>query len=55
MVIALAAVGIWSLWRFCRVDTSWSFRIGNGAIVAALIGLVWIGFIGGLIGFNLNY
>jgi hypothetical protein len=55
MVIALAAVGIWSFWRFCRVDTSWSFRIGNGAIVAALIGLVWIGFIGGLIGFNLNY
>jgi CubicO group peptidase (beta-lactamase class C family) len=55
IVIALAALGIWSFWRLWRLDTSWLFRLGNGAIAVALLGLVWIGLTGGLLSFNLNY
>jgi CubicO group peptidase (beta-lactamase class C family) len=55
VVIALAAGGIWSVWRLCRLEGSWLYRIGNGLVAAGLVGLVWIGFIGGLISFNLNY
>jgi CubicO group peptidase (beta-lactamase class C family) len=55
IVIALAAVGGWNLWRLYTTEASWPARVGNGLIAAALIGLVWIGVIGGLISFNLNY
>jgi CubicO group peptidase (beta-lactamase class C family) len=54
-VVALAAGGIWSVCRLYRMQSSWLGRLGNGLIAAGLIGLVWIGFIGGLFSFNLNY
>ncbi|HEY6922282.1 MAG TPA: hypothetical protein VI653_02350, partial [Steroidobacteraceae bacterium] len=54
-VIALAVAGIWSVWRLFRSERSWPSRIGNGLIGAALVGLVWVGLIGGLLGFDLNY
>ncbi|MBS0418086.1 MAG: beta-lactamase family protein [Proteobacteria bacterium] len=54
VVVALAAVGIGCLWRLWSA-VSWPARIGNGLIAAGLVGLVWIGVIGGLISFNLNY
>ena len=31
------------------------YRLWNGALVAAMLGIVWIGFVGKLISFNLNY
>ncbi len=55
IVIALAVAGGWNLWRLCTTEASWPSRVGNGLIAAALIGLVWIGLVGGLISFNLNY
>jgi CubicO group peptidase (beta-lactamase class C family) len=55
VVIALGAAGIWGIWRLCKLETSWLLRIGNGAIVAALLGVIWIGSVGGLLSFNLNY
>jgi CubicO group peptidase (beta-lactamase class C family) len=55
IVIVLAVAGGWNLWRLCTSEVSWPARVGNGLIAAALIGLVWIGVIGGLISFNLNY
>ena len=55
IVIALAVAGIWSVWRLFKMGSTWPSRVGNGLIAAALVGLVWIGFIGGLLGFNLNY
>jgi CubicO group peptidase (beta-lactamase class C family) len=55
VVIALSAVGIWSVWRLSRLESSWLPRVGNGVIAAAMLGLVWIGVIGGLISFNVNY
>lgn len=55
IVIAAAAVGLWSAWRLWRIESSWAVRLGNAAIAAALAGMVWIGVMGGLISFNLNY
>lgn len=55
VVTGLAAVGLWSLWRLCTLEPSWLCRIGNGMIAAALLGLVWIGFVGQLFSFDLNY
>jgi CubicO group peptidase (beta-lactamase class C family) len=55
IVIALAAGGIWSVWRLCRFASSWLCRIGNGLIGAALLGLIWIGYVGGLLSLDLNY
>jgi len=55
IAIVLAAAGVWSVWRLFRARVSWPSRVGNGLIAAALLGLVWIGFVGGLISFNLNY
>jgi hypothetical protein len=55
VLLALTVLALWSFWRLCRVETSWLARLGNGAIVAMLLGFSWIGWIGGLIGVNLNY
>jgi CubicO group peptidase (beta-lactamase class C family) len=55
VVIALAAGGIWSVWRLWKLDPSRLSRIGNGAIAATLLGPVWLGLVGGLMSFNLNY
>jgi CubicO group peptidase (beta-lactamase class C family) len=53
--IAAAAVGIWGTWRLFKLDVSIHYRLLNGAVVAAMLGIVWIGFVGKLISFNLNY
>jgi CubicO group peptidase (beta-lactamase class C family) len=53
--IAAAAVGLWSTWRLFKLDVSIRYRLWNGALAAAMLGIVWIGFVGKLISFNLNY
>ena len=55
IVIALAAVALWSFVRVCRLDSSWLGRLGTGAIAGTLLGLAWTGLVGGLITFDLNY
>ena len=55
LVIVAAAVGVWALWRISTLRSSRLGWIRNAALAAALIGVVWIGFVGQLIGFNLNY
>ena len=55
LVIAAAAVGVWGLWRISRLESSRFGWVRNAALAAALVGVVWIGFVGQLIGFNLNY
>ncbi|HEX4387967.1 MAG TPA: serine hydrolase [Steroidobacteraceae bacterium] len=55
LVIAAAVVGIWSLWRLSRLQPSRFAWLRHGVLCAALLGIVWIGFMGGLITFNLNY
>jgi hypothetical protein len=54
-VIAAAAVGIWSVWRAWTLQASTLYRFWNAALAAAMLGVVWIGFMGKLISFNLNY
>jgi CubicO group peptidase (beta-lactamase class C family) len=54
-VIAAAAVGTWSVWRASCLKVSTLYRVWNAALAAAMLGVVWIGFMGNLISFNLNY
>ena len=55
VLMVFAAGALWSVWRLCRWQPSWWVRIGNGLMAAGLLGLVWIGIVGGLISFRLNY
>ena len=55
VVIAASAVGLWALWRISRLQSSRIVWLRNAALAAALIGIVWIGFAGKLMSFNLNY
>jgi CubicO group peptidase (beta-lactamase class C family) len=53
--IAAAAVGIWCLWRLSRLQPTVFAWLRNAALAAAFLGIVWIGFVGRLFSFNLNY
>jgi len=53
--IAAAAVGLWSMWRLSKLEVSIRYQLWNGALVASMLGIVWIGFVGRLISFNVNY
>jgi len=55
IVVAMAPLGLWCAWQGMRYEKSLWARAGNGLIALALLGCVWMGFIGGLIGFSLNY
>lgn len=55
LVVAMAAVGLWCVWRLSQLTATWPRRIGNGLIAAALLGLIWTGYVGGLLSFDLNY
>jgi CubicO group peptidase (beta-lactamase class C family) len=55
LLLAAVAVGLWNLWRISRLQSSRIVWLRNAALAAALLGIVWIGFAGKLIGFNLNY
>jgi hypothetical protein len=55
LAIAAAAVGIWALWRSSRLQSSRMLWMRNAVLAAALLGIVWIGFLGHLFSFNLNY
>jgi CubicO group peptidase (beta-lactamase class C family) len=54
-VIVAAAIGLWSTWRLFKLEASIPCRLWNGALAAAMLGILWIGFVGKLISFNLNY
>jgi CubicO group peptidase (beta-lactamase class C family) len=55
LVIASAIVGVWCLWRLSKLQASGWAWLRHGVLAAALLGVVWIAFLGGLISFNLNY
>jgi CubicO group peptidase (beta-lactamase class C family) len=55
VTMVLAAIGVYSFWRVCQLERNWWHRTANGLIAASLLGLIWIGVVGGLISFNLNY
>ena len=55
LAIAAAALGIWSAWRLLRLSIPRKLPFWGFVTAAGLLGVVWIGFIGGLIRFSLNY
>jgi hypothetical protein len=55
LAIAAAGVGLWSTWRLFREGAPLLSKIWGVAVAAALLGVVWIGAMGGFIGINLNY
>jgi CubicO group peptidase (beta-lactamase class C family) len=55
LAIAASVLGIWSAWRLSRLNIPRRLPIGGFVIAAGLLGVVWIGVIGGLIRFSLNY
>ena len=55
LAIAAAMLGIWSAWRLFRLNIPRRLPVAGFVTAAALLGVAWIGFIGGLIRFSLNY
>lgn len=55
LAIAAAVVGAWVAWRMLRMDTSRLTRAWSVLVALALIGVVWLGVVGRLITWNLNY
>jgi hypothetical protein len=55
LAIAAAALGIWSAWRLSRLNIPRKLPFWGCVTTAGLLGVVWIGIIGGLIRFSLNY
>jgi CubicO group peptidase (beta-lactamase class C family) len=55
LAIAAAVLGIWSAWRLSRLNIPRRLPLGGFVTAAGLLGVVWIGIIGGLIRFSLNY
>jgi CubicO group peptidase (beta-lactamase class C family) len=53
--IAAAALGVWSAWRLSRLHIALATRIWSCFVAAALLGVVWIGYMGGLLRFSANY
>jgi hypothetical protein len=55
LVIAAAGLGLWAAFRTFKAGASWPARIWSVIVALALLGMVWIGFMGRLIDFSLNY
>lgn len=50
-----AVAGVWAATLSLRSSGSYTFRIGSALVAAALAGILWIAFVGGLMSFTLNY
>lgn len=55
LVIGAAAVGLWAAWRMARSDASRLRRAWAILLALALLGVVWLGIVGKLITWDLNY
>jgi CubicO group peptidase (beta-lactamase class C family) len=55
LTIAAAVLGIWSAWRLSRLNIPRKLPLWGFVTAAGLLGVAWIGVIGGLIRFSLNY
>jgi CubicO group peptidase (beta-lactamase class C family) len=55
LVIAAAALGVWSAWRLSRLNIPRMSRVWSCIVALGLLGIVWIGFTGGLFRFSANY
>ena len=55
LAVAASVLGVWGAWRLSRLNVSLRSRVWAFMIAASLLGIVWIGFIGGLFRFSVNY
>lgn len=55
LAIGAAVVGVWVAWRMRRTDASRLTRIWAVLVALGLLGVVWLGLVGHLITWNLNY
>ena len=55
LAIAAAGAGVWAAWRMFRIDASALARIWSVVVALALLGVIWLGVVGQLITWNLNY
>ncbi|NGZ86173.1 serine hydrolase domain-containing protein [Duganella aceris] len=55
LALASAGAGVWAAWRMFRIDASGLARCWSVVAALALLGVVWLGVVGQLITWNLNY
>jgi CubicO group peptidase (beta-lactamase class C family) len=55
LAVAAAGAGVWAAWRMLKADASRAARIWGVLVALALLGVVWIGMVGQLMSWNLNY
>jgi len=55
LAIAAAALGVWSAWRLSRLSIPRTSRVWGCIVAVGLLGVVWIGIMGGLFRFSVNY
>jgi CubicO group peptidase (beta-lactamase class C family) len=53
--VAAAGAGVWAAWRMQKVGASRGSRTWSVLVALALLGVVWIGAVGQLMTWNLNY
>ncbi|MBP1202972.1 CubicO group peptidase (beta-lactamase class C family) [Duganella sp. 1411] len=55
LAVGAAAAGVWVAWRMARTDATRLTRAWAVLVALALLGVVWIGVVGRLMTWNLNY
>ena len=55
LIIAAAALGVWSVWRTMKLGATRGTRVRNIVVAAALLGVAWIAFMVKMISFSVNY
>jgi len=55
LAVAAAVAGVWVAWRMFRSDATGLTRAWSVLVALALLGVVWLGVIGQLMTWNLNY
>lgn len=55
LAVAAAGAAVWAAWRMRRTDASPLARTWSVIVALALLGVVWIGMVGQLMRWNLNY
>jgi CubicO group peptidase (beta-lactamase class C family) len=55
LAIAAAIAGVWAAWRLFRIDAPGVARFWSVVVALALLGVIWLGVVGQLITWNLNY
>ena len=55
LAVAAAVAGVWAAWKMFRLDATRLARSWSVLVALALLGLLWVGAVGQLLTWNLNY